>query len=135
MVVPCLFDELLVRRVCRYQRGNHNTMTKRKNTKEKQRFTKHTHKTKDRVTGNSLKTGGGLGCSGRVSSSWSSSGTRRVNLVANPLISREWGKDREVLRQVEHIRGNFWHRYSIAVNQVMVATVILQLNQEEPLVQ
>ena len=25
------------------------------------------------------------------------------------------------LRQVEHIRGNLWHRYSIAVNQVMVA--------------
>jgi hypothetical protein len=29
------------------------------------------------------------------------------------------------LRQVEHIRGHLWHRYSITVNQVMVATVKL----------
>ena len=41
------------------------------------------------------------------------------------------------LRQVEHIRGHLWHRYSITVNQVMVATVKLskpwlQLSQEEP---
>jgi len=35
--------------------------------------------------------------SGRVSSSCSIGGTRRVNLVTNPVISREWGKDREVL--------------------------------------
>ena len=35
-------------------------------------------------------------CSGRVSSSCSTSGTRRVNLVTNPVESREWGKDREV---------------------------------------
>jgi hypothetical protein len=27
------------------------------------------------------------------------------------------------LRQVEHIRGHLWNRYSITVNQVMVATV------------
>jgi hypothetical protein len=43
-------------------------------------------------------------------------------------------------RQVEHIRGNLWHIYSITVNHVMVATVKLskwwlQLNQEEHLVQ
>jgi len=25
------------------------------------------------------------------------------------------------LRQVEHIRGHLWHRYSITVNQVLVA--------------
>jgi hypothetical protein len=34
--------------------------------------------------------------SGRVGSSCSTSDTRRVNLVTNPVISREWGKDREV---------------------------------------
>ena len=34
--------------------------------------------------------------SGRVSSYCSTSGTRRVNLVTNPVISHEWGKDREV---------------------------------------
>jgi hypothetical protein len=42
------------------------------------------------------KTGGELRCSGRVGSSCSTSGTRRVNLVTNPVISREWGKDWEV---------------------------------------
>ena len=35
-------------------------------------------------------------CSGRVSSSCSTSDTRRVNLVTNPVISHERGKDREV---------------------------------------
>ena len=34
-------------------------------------------------------------CSGRVSSSCSNSGTRRVNLVTNPMISLAWGKDRQ----------------------------------------
>jgi hypothetical protein len=42
------------------------------------------------------------------------------------------------LRQVEHIRSHLWYIYSIAVNQVMVATVKrskwwLQPNQEEHL--
>jgi hypothetical protein len=29
------------------------------------------------------------------------------------------------LRQVEHIRGHLWHRYSITVNHVMVVTAKL----------
>ena len=37
--------------------------------KYKQRSTRHTHKTKDRVTRTPLKTGGELRCSGGVSSS------------------------------------------------------------------
>ena len=49
--------------------------------KDKQRSIKHTYKTKDRVTRTPLKTGGELRCSGRASSSRSTSGTRRVNLV------------------------------------------------------
>jgi hypothetical protein len=65
--------------------------------KDKQRSTKNTHKTKDRVTRIPLKTGGQLRCSRRVSRSCSISGTRRVNPVTNPVISHEWGKDREVL--------------------------------------
>jgi hypothetical protein len=64
--------------------------------KYKQRSTKHTYKYKDRVTGTPLQTGGELRCSGRVRSSCSASGTRRINLVTNPVISREWGKDQEV---------------------------------------
>ena len=50
--------------------------------KDKQRSTKHVHKTKDRVTRTPLKTGGELRWSGRVSSSCSTIGTRRVNLAS-----------------------------------------------------
>ena len=48
--------------------------------------------TKVRVTRTQLKPGGEFRCSGRVSSSFSTSGTRRINLVTSPVISREWGK-------------------------------------------
>ena len=48
--------------------------------KDKQRFTKQTHKTKDRATRTPLKTGVELRCSGMVSSSCSTSGTRHANL-------------------------------------------------------
>ena len=41
--------------------------------KDKQRSTKHTYKSKDRVTPTPLKTGGELRCSGRVSSTCSTS--------------------------------------------------------------
>jgi hypothetical protein len=42
---------------------------KKKIYKDKQRSTKHIHKTEDRVTRTPLKTGGELRCSGRISSS------------------------------------------------------------------
>ena len=82
------------RRVWRYQRCNQNLQIegqktqrqKEKGQKDKQWSTNHTHKTKDRVTGTLLKTEGELRCSGRISSSCSTSGTRRVNIVTNPLI-------------------------------------------------
>ena len=61
-------------------------MAKRKSTKGQT----------DRVTRTPLKTGGELRFSGRVGSFCSISDTRRVNLVVNPVISLEWGKDREV---------------------------------------
>jgi len=94
--------------------------------KDRQRSTKHTYKIKDREarTPRALKSGGELRCSGRVgrfifqptnqrwayqeriysknycsgrvSSSCSTSDSRRVNLVTNPVISHERGKDREV---------------------------------------
>jgi hypothetical protein len=64
--------------------------------KDKQRSTKHTHKAKDRVTRTPLKTWGELRCSGRVGSSCSTIDTHRVNLVTNPVISHEKGKDRDV---------------------------------------
>ena len=80
----------------RYQRGNHNQHMEEEQTtqwpnekvqKDKQRSTKHTYKT--RVTRTPLKTGDELRCSERVSSSCSTSGTLRVNLATNPVISHE----------------------------------------------
>jgi hypothetical protein len=73
-----------------YQRGNQKPLIeerqttqwpKEKGQKNKQRSTKHTnkHKAKDRVTRTPLTTGGELMCTGRVSSSCSTSDTRRVN--------------------------------------------------------
>ena len=68
---------LLIRRVWRYQRGNQNPYIEEEQTtqwpkeevqKDKQRSSKHVYKTKDRVTWTPLKTGGELGCSGRVGS-------------------------------------------------------------------
>ena len=84
------YVHICLRRVWRYQRGNQNPYIEEEQTtqwpkekvqKEKQRSSKHTHKTKDRVTWTQLKTGCELGCSRRVSSPCSTSGTRRVNVV------------------------------------------------------
>ena len=96
----------IVKKIClKIPKGQSETYIKEEQTtqwsketvqKDKQRSTKHTYKTKDRVTRIPLKTRGELGCSGRVASSCSTSGTRRVNLVTYSVISREWGKDREV---------------------------------------
>ena len=92
------------RRVWRYQSGNQNPFIKEEQTtqwpkekvqKDKQRYTKHTYITKDRIKRTPLKTGGELMCTGRVHSSCSTSDTRRVELVTNPVISHEWRKDRE----------------------------------------
>jgi hypothetical protein len=87
---------ILKRRVWRYQRGNQNPYIeeeqktqwpKEKIQNDKQRSTKHTYKAKDRVTRTPLKTGGELRCSGRVSTSCSTSDTRRVNLFKGfPLV-------------------------------------------------
>jgi hypothetical protein len=93
--VWCLTSLKSVRRVWRYQSGNQNPYIeeeqttqwpKEKGQKDKQRSTKHTYKTKDRVTRTPLKTGSEFRCSERVSSSCSTSDTGHVNLVANPII-------------------------------------------------
>jgi hypothetical protein len=69
-------------RVWKYQRDNQNLYIeeelttqwpKEKVQKDKQWSTKHTHKTKDWITRTSLKSGGELRWSGRVSSSCSTS--------------------------------------------------------------
>jgi hypothetical protein len=58
----------------------------------KQRSKNHTHKTKDRVTRNPLKTGDKLRWPGRVRSSCSTSGTHCVNLDTEPVVSLEYKK-------------------------------------------
>jgi hypothetical protein len=75
-------------------------MAKRKSTKGQTTIYKHIYKTNDRVKRTPLKTGGELMCSGRVSSSCTTSGTRRVNLVRNLMISHEWRKDQEVFTKI-----------------------------------
>jgi len=54
-----------------------------KGQKDKQRSTKHTHKTKDRVTRTPLKTVDELRCSGRVGNSCSTSDIRRLIELQN----------------------------------------------------
>jgi hypothetical protein len=51
-------------------------------------------------------TGGEVRCSGRVSSSCSTSDTHRVNLITNPMISHEREKDREVFTTSGTYRGH-----------------------------
>jgi len=69
--------------------GQTTQWSKEKGQKDKKRSPKHTHQTKDRVTQTPLTTGVEFMCSGRVSSSCSTSGTRRVTLVTNPVVSHE----------------------------------------------
>jgi hypothetical protein len=54
------------------------------------------NKTKNRVTQIPPQTEGERRCSGRVCSYCSISDTCHVSLIRNPVISHEWGKDREV---------------------------------------
>ena len=70
--------------VIRIRKSKKNRQHNGQKRKDKQRSTRHAHKTKDRVTQTPLKTGGELGCSGQVSSD-----TRRVNLVTNAVLSHE----------------------------------------------
>ena len=79
----------------------------------------HGQNKKDKRTNNDLqnihiklkieptKNGGERRCSGRVSSSFSNSDTRCVNLVTKPVISHERGKDQEVLTTSETYLWSF----------------------------
>jgi hypothetical protein len=79
-LVSLLLGTMAPRRNSRYRRSNQNPQikegqtpqwSKEKEQKDKQRSTKHTHKTKDREIRAQLKTMGELRCSGMVSSSCS----------------------------------------------------------------
>ena len=79
-----------------------------------------TQKFEYRETWTPIKIRGEHRCSGRTSSYYSTSGTHRISLDTDPVINHEWtGK---CLRQMEHIRHNLQHRYSVTVNQVIVPT-------------
>jgi hypothetical protein len=71
---------------------NTTQWSKEKVQRDKHRSTKHIHENKDRVAWTPLNTGGELRQSGRVSSSYSTSGTRRVILVSIiwPLTLNRW---------------------------------------------
>ena len=86
------------------QRSTDTTMAKRKRTNNDLQNT--TQKTKDLAKRTPQKTGSVLRCSGMVSSSTSTCGTRRVTLVTNPVISHEKERTGKRLRQVEHIRSH-----------------------------
>jgi hypothetical protein len=69
LLITTLVSSLYIRRVWRYKWGNHNPYIEEEQTtqwpkekaqNDKQRFTKHTHRTKDWVTRTPLKTGGEL---------------------------------------------------------------------------
>ena len=83
-----------------YEEEQTTQWPKEKVQKDKQWSTKHAYKTKERVTRTPLKTGDELRCSGRVSSSCSTSGTHRINLVTNPVISHVYTENMvELFRQ------------------------------------
>jgi hypothetical protein len=63
---------------------------KEKVQKDKQLSTKHTHKTKDRVTRIPLKTGSELRCSGRVSSSCSTNYHMLTQATLRNEIVKRW---------------------------------------------
>lgn len=76
---------LLPKKCLKIQKGQSQSVSRRTDTQwpkegQKQRPTKYTHTTKDRVTRSPLKTGSELMYSGRVNSSCSTRGTCRVHL-------------------------------------------------------
>jgi hypothetical protein len=75
-------------------------MAKRKKDKRANNDQQNTTQ-KESSNTNPTKTRGELMCSGRVRSSFSTSGTRRVTLVTNPVISHEWVWNRAVITESE----------------------------------
>jgi hypothetical protein len=74
-----------------------NTMAKRKSTKRNTTIYKTYIYSQRSSNMSPTKDRGELGCFRRVCRSCSISGTRRVNLVTNQIITREWVRNREVL--------------------------------------
>ena len=88
-----------------------NSGQMKKYKRDKQQSTNYTHKTKDRVTRTPVKTGSEHICSGRVGRFCPTSSTRGVNLVIDPVISHEWGKNQEWFPSVEEMCRSFVKLY------------------------
>jgi hypothetical protein len=72
-----------------------------------------------------------LWSAGRVSRSWSTSGTCHVNLVTNLTIQIQVINEERTgkrLWQMEHIRRHLWHRYSRTVNKDLYRQVCNKIN-------
>ena len=76
-------------RIRKSKRDRQNNGKKKKEQKDKQRSTKTTQNTKDRGTRTALNIGGELRCPGRIGSSLSTSDTRRVNIITNPVTNHK----------------------------------------------
>ena len=83
-------DTKVVIRICKLKKDRQHNGQKKKDKRTNNDLQNITNKTRT-----PLKTAGEPMCSGRVGSSCSTSGTRRVNLLTNPVISHECGKDGE----------------------------------------
>jgi hypothetical protein len=85
-----------------------------------------THKSKTRATRTPLKTGGELWCPGRISSSCSTSGTRCVTLVTNPVIKSWIMKEPESVYDKWNISVVICDRCSVTVNQAIIVYICCQ---------
>jgi hypothetical protein len=95
-------------------------MANRKSTKDKQRSTKQTHKTKDRVTRTPLKIGGELRCSGRVSSSWSTTFPFRVGYIFS-FLSFQWENVKLcILAHYHMVPHIIYHIVSRQINRTII---------------
>jgi hypothetical protein len=63
-----------------------------------------------------------LMCSGRVLSSYSTSGIRRVT-IKHPVIKQQWGNDGIVITTSGTYPWSWSHIFSVTVNQVLATTV------------
>ena len=99
---------------------------KEKVQKDKQRTTKHTHKTKDRVTGTPLKAGGEFRCSGKVSRSCSIIGTVVLNCF-------DWYKEKgEIMDEIGKFalhRATNGHSYQPSAHQELQVCVFFTVKE------
>jgi len=92
--ITCISEKFEdIKRIIRSRKSKNDRQyngQKKKRPKDKQQYTKHyTDNYRSSKTYPEVKTGGELMYSGKVSSSCSICGTRRVTLATNPMISHE----------------------------------------------